>query len=137
MEYLPGKIYSVDFLAKNGKALIIVPKIRIYGNPSQTIVGAVEKNDYINQQIEKLSQLFGFDYTVNIELACNADGLPLPFDLNPRIAAYTAFCSAAGANLIYYALKLALGEEVPKVEVKDNVIMIRYYKEQYLYPGGK
>ncbi len=137
MEYLPGKIFSVDFLSKNGKALIIVPKVRIYGNPSQTIVGAVEKNDYINRQIEKLSQLFGFDYTVNIEMACNVEGLPLPFDLNPRIAASTAFCSAAGANLIYYALKMALGEPVPKVEVKDKVIMIRYYKEQYLYPGGE
>ena len=137
MEYLPGKIYSVDFLSKDGKALIIVPKIRIYGNPSQTIVGAVEKNEYVNGMIEKISQLFGFDYNVNVELGCNIDGLPLPFDFNPRIAASTAFCSAAGANLIYYALKMALGEQVPKVEVKDNVIMIRYYKEQYLYPGGK
>lgn len=137
MEYLPGKIYSVDFLSKDGKALIIVPKIRIYGNPSQTIVGAVEKNGYINEMIEKISQLFGFDYNVNVELGCNIDGLPLPFDFNPRIAASTAFCSAAGANLIYYALKMALGEQVPKVEVKDNVIMIRYYKEQYLYPGGR
>ncbi len=137
MEYLPGKIYSVDFLSKNGQALIIVPKIRIQGNPSQTIVGAVEKNDYVNEQIEKISRLFGFDYNVNIEFGCNADGLPLPFDFNPRIAASTAFCSAAGANLIYYALKMALGEQVPKVEVTNNVIMIRYYKEQYLYPGGK
>jgi carbamoyl-phosphate synthase large subunit len=134
MEHLPGKIYSVDFLCKNGKALIVVPKVRVYGNPSQTIVGAVEKNAYIDGQVEKISQLFGFDYTVNIEFGCNAAGVPLPFDFNPRIAASTAFCSAAGANLIYFALKLALGERVPEVEVKDGVVMIRYFKEHYL--GG-
>jgi carbamoyl-phosphate synthase large subunit len=134
MEYLSGQIYSVDFLAKNGKALIIVPKIRIFGNASQTIVGAVKKNKHIEEMIGKISQVFGFDYNINIELACNNDGIPLPFDFNPRIAASTAFCSAAGANLIYYALKMALGEEVPEVKVKDNVIMIRYFKEQYLYP---
>ena len=56
----------------------------------------------------------------------------LPFDFNPRIAASVAFCSAAGANLIYFALKMALGEEVPKVEVKDGVMMLRYFKELYV-----
>ncbi len=137
MEYLPGKIYSVDFLAKNGEALIIVPKVRLSGNASQTLIGKVEKNDSINQMITDISRLFGFDYMINIELGCNAAGVPLPFDFNPRIAASTAFCSAAGANLIYYALKMALGEQVPKVEVKDNVVMIRYFKEEYLLPGGK
>lgn len=134
MEHLPGKIYSVDFLCKSGKALIVVPKVRVFGNPSQTIVGAVEKNAYIEGQVEKISQLFGFDYTVNIEFGCSEAGVPLPFDFNPRLAASTAFCSAAGANLIYYALKLALGEQVPEVKVKDNVVMIRYFKEHYL--GG-
>lgn len=132
MEYLPGTIYSVDFLAKNGKPLIIVPKIRIHGNASQTIVGQVKKDKYIEDIIEKISQVFGFDYNVNIEMACNNVGVPLPFDFNPRIAASVAFCSAAGANLIYYALKIALGEEVPKVNVKDNVVMLRYFKEKYL-----
>jgi carbamoylphosphate synthase large subunit len=65
-------------------------------------------------------------------MGCNDDGVPLPFDFNPRIAASTAFCSAAGANLIYYALKMALGEEVPDVNVKDKVMMLRYFKELYL-----
>jgi hypothetical protein len=31
---------------------------------------------------------------------------------------------------------MALGEEAPEVKVKDNVIMIRYFKEQYLYSEG-
>jgi carbamoyl-phosphate synthase large subunit len=121
MEYLPGTIYSVDFLAKDGKALIIVPKVRIMGNASQTIVGMVKRDAVVEETIARISEAFGFNYTVNIEMACNAEGTPLPFDFNPRIAASVAFCTAAGANLIYYALKMALGEEVPVVEVKDKV----------------
>ena len=136
MEYLPGQIYSVDFLAKNGNALIIVPKIRIFGNASQTIVGRVKKNLQIEEMVKKISKVFGFDYNINIELACNAEGLALPFDFNPRIAASTAFCSAAGANLIYYALKIALGESLPEVKITDGVVMLRYFKEEYLYPVG-
>jgi len=132
MEYLPGTIYSVDFLARDGKALIIVPKVRIIGNASQTIVGMVKRNPLVEETVARISEAFGFDYNVNFEMGCNAEGTPLPFDFNPRIAASVAFCTAAGANLIYYALKMALGEEVPIVEVKDKVMMFRYFKELYV-----
>ncbi|MCW4048013.1 MAG: ATP-grasp domain-containing protein [Candidatus Bathyarchaeota archaeon] len=132
MEYLPGAIYSVDFLAKDGKALIIVPKVRIVGNPSQTIVGMVKRSALVEETVARISEAFGFDYNVNIEMGCNAEGTPLPFDFNPRIAASVAFCTAAGANLIYFALKMALGEKIPAVEVKDKVMMIRYFKELYI-----
>jgi carbamoylphosphate synthase large subunit len=74
---------------------------------------------------------------VNIEFACDKKGVPLPFDLNPRVAASVAFCTAAGANLLYYALKMALGEDVPKLEVKDGVMMLRYFKELYVHPAGQ
>ena len=132
MEYLPGPIYSVDFLTKDGKALIVVPKVRIVGNASQTIVGMVKRNKDVEEAISSISEAFGFDYNVNIEMGCNEAGVALPFDFNPRMAASVAFCSAAGANLVYYALKLALGENVPKVEVKDGVMMLRYFKELYV-----
>ena len=132
MEYLPGTIYSVDFLAKNGKALITVPKIRVYGNASQTIIGKVKRDPALEAQIDKISEVFGFDYNINIELGCNDAGELLPFDFNPRVAASVAFCSAAGANLLYYALKLALNEELPEVAVKDSVMMLRYFNEHYL-----
>jgi len=132
MEYLPGTIYSVDFLAKDGKALIIVPKIRMVGNPSQTLVGRVKRDPIVEESIKNISSVFGFDYNINIEMKCNEQGIPLPFDFNPRIAASVAFCSAAGANLIYYAFKMALGEEIPEVTVKDGVMMLRYYEEVYI-----
>ena len=135
MQYLPGTIYSVDFLARDGKALIVVPKVRVVGNPSQTIVGRVERNSLVEETTARISEAFGFDYTINIELGCDEAGVPLPFDFNPRIAASTAFCTAAGANLIYFALKMALGEEVPTVDVKDGVMMFRYFKELYVQPS--
>lgn len=133
MEYLPGKIHSVDFLAKNGEALIIVPKTRIIGNPSQTLVGQVEKDEFIEEDIRKISKAFNFEYNINIEMKRSRDGIALPFDINPRIAASVGFCTGAGANLIYYALKLALGENIPSnVVVQDGTKMVRYLKELYV-----
>jgi carbamoylphosphate synthase large subunit len=137
MEYLPGPIVSVDFLTKDGHALIVVPKIRVFGNASQTLVGKVHRDPDVEESITRISEVFGFDYNVNIELAYTSAGAALPFDFNPRIAASVAFCSAVGANLIYFALKMALGEEVPKVEVKDGIMMLRSFKELYVDPYGK
>ena len=133
MEYLPGNYYSVDFLARNGDALIIVPKTRIIGTPSQTLVGQVKKDAFIEENIRKISKAFRFDYNINIEMKCSENGIPLPYDLNPRVAASVAFCAAAGANLIYYALKIALDEKIPEnVNIKDGVRMMRYFKELYV-----
>jgi len=133
MQYLPGTIFSVDFLAKGGQALIVVPKIRVMGNPSQTIVGRVKRDPVVEGTIARISEAFGFDYNVNIEMGCDEAGTPLPFDINPRLGASAAFCTAAGANLIYFALKMALGEPIPKVEVEDGVMMLRYFKEIYVH----
>jgi carbamoyl-phosphate synthase large subunit len=69
MEYLPGTIVSVDFLAKEGRALIVVPKIRIFGNASQTLVGVVHRDPVVEASIARMSEAFGFDYNVNIEMA--------------------------------------------------------------------
>ena len=132
MQYLPGTIVSVDFLAKDGKALIVVPKVRVVGNPSQTIVGKVTRDALVEETTARISEAFGFDYTINMEMGRDEEGVALPFDFNPRIAASTAFCTAAGANLIYFALKMALGEPVPRVDVKDGVMMFRYFKELYV-----
>lgn len=136
MECLSDPICSVDFLAKDGYASIIVPKLRISGNASQTLVGVVKRDAVIEEDVRRISEAFGFDYTINIEMGYNVDGVALPFDFNPRLAASVAFCSAAGANILYFALKMALGEEVPKVEVRDKVMMIRYFKEVYINPDA-
>jgi hypothetical protein len=35
------------------------------------------------------------------------------------------FCSVAGANLIYYGIKLALGEEIPEIDYNE-IFAMRY-----------
>ena len=120
-------------LAKDGDALIIVPKTRIIGTSSQTLVGQVKKDVFIEEYVRKICKVFGFDYNINIEMKCSENGIPLLYDLNPRVAASVAFCTAAGANLIYYALKIALDEKIPEnVNIKDGVMMMRYFKELYV-----
>lgn len=44
MEFLPGKYYSVDVLSSNGNPFYIIPKIRIQGTPSNTMIGKIDLN---------------------------------------------------------------------------------------------
>ena len=134
-EFLPGEYYSVDILAKDGGALIVVPKVRIEGTPSQTLLGVVKKNSEVERVAVDICQAFNFSYNINFEMKYSEDGKPLPYDINPRVAASVAFCTAAGANLLYYAVKLALGEEIPGVEIEDGVKMLRYFKELFISKG--
>jgi predicted ATP-grasp superfamily ATP-dependent carboligase len=60
-------------------------------------------------------------------------GAPRIYDINPRGGTSLILCAAAGANIAYYAVKMALGEEIPRVPVRDGVQMLRYYKEYFRY----
>lgn len=135
MEYLPGEYYSVDLLTKNGLSLYVVPKVRIEGTPSQTLVGEVRRNLEVEKAAADICRAFNFNYNINIEMKYSREGNPIPYDLNPRVAASVAFCTAAGANLLYFAVKLALGEKIPEVDINDGVKMFRYFRELFVADG--
>jgi hypothetical protein len=69
MEYSLGTIVNADFLAKGGRALIVAPKIRVFGNASQTLVGRVPCDPVVEESIARIFEAFGFDYNANIEMA--------------------------------------------------------------------
>lgn len=134
MEFLNGQSYSVDVLSKNGKQLYAIPKIRIRGNASNTTVGIVDMNNSVINLTKKICKLFKFSYLQNYEIKLDNNNQPKVYDINPRGGASIAFCSAAGVNLLYFAVKMALSEPIPRnLKIKDKLKMIRVYQEFYEY----
>ncbi len=131
MEYLPGTSYSVDVLSANGQAIYVIPKIRIAGSASNTVVGQVSLDRDVIQMAEAICEAFGFSYLQNYEMKLNRHRKPMVYDINPRGGASVACCAAAGVNIAYYAVKMAVGETIPRREIRDGVKMIRYYSELY------
>lgn len=131
-EYLPGDYYSIEVLSKDGKPYYIIPKRRVIGSASCTTLGVLDFNEKVIETAREICQAFGFDYIQNYEMKFNEEGEPIPYDLNPRVPASIAMSARAGANLLYFAVKMALDEEVPIVEIKPRMQMIRYYKEFYM-----
>jgi carbamoyl-phosphate synthase large subunit len=132
MEYLPGTYYSIDVLSKNGQPYYVIPKIRIEGTASNTSVGQVDLNSATIDLATKACRAFNFSYLQNYEMKLNKQNQPMIYDINPRGGASLALCAAAGANIAYYAVKMAVGEEVPLKQIKDKVKMIRFYDELYI-----
>jgi carbamoyl-phosphate synthase large subunit len=135
MEFLPGEEYSVDILAENGTPVITVPKKRVETAPGLSVIGEVDLNETIIEQVKNISNEFGFDYNINIQLRESRNGHFYPYEINPRIAASIDAARRAGANLLYFGIKLALEENVPDVDITDGLQMIRYYEEYYSISG--
>lgn len=131
-EYLPGDYYSVETLSQEGRPSYIIPKRRIIGSASCTTFGRLDFNSKVIKKAQDICNAFKFDFIQNYEIKLNDKGEPIPYDLNPRIPASIAMSTAAGANLLYFAVKMALEEEIPKVKLKSDLIMTRYYKELYV-----
>ena len=55
-------------------------------------------------------------------------------EINPRIAATMQIFKEGGLNLPYLRIKMLLGEELPKVEIKYGVKMRRRYLEMFSKP---
>ncbi len=136
MEYLPGTYYSIDVLSRDGEVLYAIPKIRVRGTASNTTIGQVDMNPACIELAEKACGAFGFSFLQNYEMKLDRNGEPRIYDINPRGGTSLILCSAAGANIAYYAVKMALGEEVPRRPVEDRVRMLRYFREFFDRPGA-
>lgn len=131
MEYLPGKEYSVDILADKGKSLATVPRLREAIKLGICFIGKVENNLEVKKIAEKIVSSLKLDYNINLQLKYSADKVPKILEINPRVSGTIVMCTGAGVNLPYLAIKLALGERIPKITPKYGTKMIRYWEEVY------
>jgi len=134
MEHLPGTYYSVDVLSRDGAAYYAIPKIRVQGSASNTTVGEVDMDGAAIGLARQVCGAFGFSFLQNYEMRLDREGRPRVYDINPRGGTSLILCAAAGANIAYYAVKMALGEEIPERPVRDRVRMLRYYQEYFQFP---
>ncbi len=134
MEYLPGKEYSVDVLVNRGKPLIVVPRLREKLKMGISFVGITEDNDAIIEYSRKVVSLLGLHGNIGLQFKLDASGIPKIIESNPRVQGTIVLCLAAGVNLVYDAVKLALGEEITdsQDDVQWGVKMIRYWEEVYI-----
>ena len=132
-EYLPGEEYSVDCLAKNGEAILVVPRLRKKMINGISVEGEFiqEKNiiAYCTQIIHEL-QLHG---NIGIQVKPAATGKFLLLEINPRVQGTISAGLGAGINLPVLAIKQELGLPIlpEELQIKWGTKFSRYWNEVF------
>lgn len=136
MEYIPGREYSVDLVAENGKILYICGRNSDVVNASIPMEGSLSKDEEAYALCEKIVELLNLDGNADFDFKYDADGHAVLMEINPRQAATMAVFRAGGINLSYLRIKQLLGEELPECEVKYGTRFKRRYGELYADENG-
>ena len=136
MEYLPGDEYSVDLVGKDGKVEYVVPRKRVEIRQGISYIGLIEKNEKLMKASEEIYKQLKLDYNINMQFKQDENGIFKIIEINPRMSGSLIFCVGAGVNMPYFGVKLLLGEELPKVEVKWGTRVYRHWEEVFVYKNN-
>jgi carbamoyl-phosphate synthase large subunit len=136
-EYLPGMEYSVDVLIREKTLLAAVCRERTRVRFGLTYFGKVVDRPDLCDLAGRIALAVGLTYNANLQFKCDAENRPMILEINPRTSGTIALCRAAGVNLPYLGLKLALGEEVRIPPVSFGTRNYRYWTHVFLGPSGK
>jgi carbamoyl-phosphate synthase large subunit len=134
-EYLPGHEYSIDVLCDEGSILAAVTRLRhatLYGLAVHATV--VSEPDVTSVATEIVRQM-KLKYVVNVQVRRAADGTPKILEINPRIPGTIGLTVAAGVNMPYLAVKMALGESFVAPTPKVGTTILRHWEAVYLGPS--
>lgn len=129
VEFLPGEEYTVDVLttgATTGEP-VAIPRKRDLLKSGITFIGTVEKNEDLINYSGLLSRVLGLDYAHGFQYKLGEDNRPKLLESNPRVQGTMVLSTFAGANIIYGAVKRALGEELPPFNINWGTRIIRYW----------
>ena len=135
MEYLPGIEYSVYVFAQNGIMKYCVPNIRRKLEQFYSKEAEISCNKKIIELSRKITELFKFDYNVNIQFKLSKTKHPKVVEINPRIGGEIILPTAAGLNLPYFAAKYALNEEFGNKSQVKKTKLFRYWREVFVSNG--
>jgi carbamoyl-phosphate synthase large subunit len=131
--YLPGDEYSVDCLADNGKALLIVPRLRIKMINGISVAGEFVKDEPIIDYCKQIISALNLHGNIGIQVKRNEAGAALLLEINPRVQGTIVAGLGAGINLPLLAVKQAMGMPVDpsEWEVQWGTRFSRYWSEVY------
>lgn len=118
-EFIEGDEYTVDCF--RGNTFVAIPRLRQKIKNGITWKSKTVKDDNLIEYSRRLAEAldlkyaFGFQFKGGKLLECN-----------PRVQGTMAASTFAGANIIYSAVKYAMGEDVPEFKVDWGSEVVRY-----------
>ena len=132
-EYLPGEEYSVDCLAQEGRARLVVPRLRTKMINGISVKGSFVKDDAIIEYCHRIIEAIGLHGNIGVQVKKNASGDPVLLEINPRVQGTIVAGLGAGINLPLLAVKQELGMPIEQHElgVAWGTRFSRYWTEVF------
>lgn len=131
MEYLPGPEYTVDVL----RDIIAIPRRRTAIKNGITFDGITENIEELAANSLKLGTNIGLDYAYGFQYKINESGEYAIIECNPRVQGTMVLSTISGCNIIYGAVKLALGEKIPRFNPRWGTRLMRYWGSVGIHPN--
>jgi len=125
-EFLPGKEYTVDVF-KDNEDITVIPRIRHQVRSGITFSGEVIKHDDLINYCKLISEKLNMENCYGFQFKLDKNNVPKILESNPRIQGTMVLATIANANIIYASVKKALGEEIPKFDIKWGTKFLRYW----------
>ena len=125
MEYLPNDEWTVDILGAN--SISVITRKRDTIRSGITFEGTCEENVQMIEYSRLLSKKIGLEYAFGFQFKLDVNNVPKLLESNPRIQGTMVLSTFAGANVIYGAVKHALGEEIPQFNIQWGTKLMRYW----------
>ncbi|WP_411967230.1 ATP-grasp domain-containing protein [Haloferax sp. YSSS75] len=109
MEYLPGEELSVDVF-RNEDQTVPIPRSRDRVRSGISFQTTIKRDTEIISYVQDLSEEIDLQYVFGFQFKRREDGTPVILECNPRIQGTMVASTVAGSNLIYAAVKEAIGE---------------------------
>ncbi|HQU56691.1 MAG TPA: ATP-grasp domain-containing protein [Chitinophagaceae bacterium] len=132
-EYLPGDEYSVDCLANQGKAILVIPRLRKKMVNGISVAGEIIKEENIIQYCTTIVSELKLHGNIGIQVKKSAAGKFLILEINPRVQGTIAANLGAGINLPVLAIKQEFGWDIAEkeVQVKWGTGFLRYWNDYF------
>jgi len=137
MEFLPGDEYSVDMLVDHGKTLCAIPRLRQVMNGGISVDCTVVNHTDVIEYAVRIAEVLDLHGNIGIQVRRDKDDNIRILEINPRVQGTIVCCSAAGVDLPYLGIKLAMDEKICMPDVKWNTRMIRYWDECFYDSDGR
>ncbi|MGZ3839751.1 MAG: ATP-grasp domain-containing protein [Flavisolibacter sp.] len=132
-EFLPGAEFSVDCLALEGQAILVMPRLRLKMINGISVQGRFVKDERVIAYCREIIKGIGLHGNIGIQVRYSQKGQPLLLEINPRVQGTIVTCLGAGVNLPLLALQQECGWGLPagEMEVRWGTSFSRFWTEVY------
>ena len=117
MPYFSGPVFDVDLLARDGQPLYVIARRRFHPRTTPFRGCVLDRNPAVIALATQILEALRLHYLHDVDIMLDAEGQPHLLEVNPRLSGSVIASITAGVNLLDYLVRLALGREVPQIEI--------------------